>query len=232
MNNSDAVKFSEMWAAVRVDIYNKPVSKAALDIVFNSLSRFDFEDVHRGIELHINDTENGQFPITPTHVIANIEGRAQERGAVAWRKMIDAVSSVGPYEDVVFDDAAIHSIIHGEGGWVHICEYSEDEMRFFQNRFVKQYSSLVSRRDFDYPQMLKGITNDSNKGSKYEDGSPVNVSPPIVIGNKDQAKSVYRLGTDKKTEIHGLPILNEAAQALLINNKTRLLKSSKRSDNN
>lgn len=217
MNSNDKKVFAEMWSAVREDVYGKPVSNTALSLIFNSMQRFDIQDIQRGIEAHINDTENGQFPITPTHVIANIEGRAQERGAVAWRKLVDAVKQIGPYEDVVFDDAAIHSIIHGEGGWQHICTYSDDDMKFFQARFIKQYTSLVSRRDFDYPRVLKGITNLENEGQTYADGTPFEKAKPVSIGNVEQARLVYKGGTDKKTEINGLPHLEQITQKLLVN---------------
>ena len=216
MNNSDQAKFAEMWISVRTDIYDKPVSDGALDIVFSALSRFELIDIAKAIEIHVNDTENGRFPIMPAHIVANIEGAGQERAAVAWDKLSKAVLEIGPYQDVVFDDAAIHAIVETEGGWLTVCSMTDDDFKYFQNRFSKLYLTYVTRREFKYPRLLKGIANAQNSGKLDAQGAPIPINKPSVIGDKDVAREVLRGGTSEKLKItHGHEI-ESAIQALLV----------------
>ena len=49
-----------------------------------------------------------------------LDGTVTDRAALAWGKVLEAMSSVGAYSDVVFDDPAIHAAIEDCGGWVKI----------------------------------------------------------------------------------------------------------------
>lgn len=208
----------ELWQSVREDIYNKTITTAGLNLIFDNLSRFSLGDVKRGIGLHINDTQNGQFPITPTHVVANIEGRAEERGAHAWAKLAKAVETLSPYDDICFDDAGIHKIVQDEGGWIRLCGMNLEDFKFLQNRFIKVYSALVSKREFSYPKILKGISNSSNSGNKLADGSPIAIIPPVVVGDKEKARLVYQGGSNGRLEVTYNNEISNAVAGMIVNN--------------
>lgn len=221
MNNSDREKFYELWQYYREEIYDKKASTFGLAKNFELLSRFSIEQVEYAAELHVNDTQSGHFPITPTHIIANIEGRAEERGAQAWSKLSKAISNVSPYDDVCFDDAGIHRIVEDEGGWVKLCGMSEQDLKYLQNRFIKIYTALVSKRQFEYPKMLKGISNASNSGKKLEDGSSVKILPPTVVGGTEKARRVYSGGTNNKLQISHNNEISNAVSGMLVNNEDK-----------
>lgn len=206
MDNQDRKRFAEMWAGTRVEIYDKPVTAEGIEMVFRALSRFTIEQVEHGITLHLNDTQNGQFPITPTHVVAQIEGRADERSGAAWSKLYKAIGSVGGYSDVVFDDPIIHSVVENEGGWQHICLMTEDDCKYMQARFMKQYAALVSKSgQFKFPKVLAGSINLSRKANNLE------LDPPQTVGDIKLCRAVYRGGESKSLEINHHKTLAEFA---------------------
>lgn len=218
MNNNDRSEFAKLWTSVRDDIYGKPVSATALDIVFRALQRFDIADIQKAIEIHINDTENGRFPIIPAHVVANIEGAGHERSAQAWNMLVGAIKHIGPYRDVVFDDPTIHAIVANEGGWLKVCDMSEEDLKFMQARFNKQYVGYVSRREFNYPQMLKGITNSENSGKKDDEGKSFEIEKPAVVGDSEKAKQTYLGGSSGKPQINHNIEVSATVNKLLVSN--------------
>lgn len=196
MEISDQEKFAKMWAAVRNDVYDKPVSGTGLNLIFNTLKRFSIEQVREAIQLHVNDTQNGNFPITPAHVVAQIEGRGDERAGAAWRKLYGAIGSIGNYADVVFEDPIVHAIVDNEGGWVHVSLMTEEELKFMQARFNKQYTAYVSKSgQFEYPRVLRGSTNADRAAKGLE------LIAPETVGDRDKCRLVYRGGVETTLEI-------------------------------
>ena len=222
MNDQDRELFYEMWTQTK-SMYNRDASVGELEMVFDALSRFDLPDIRKAVILHVNDTENGRFPIMPAHIVANIEGAGQERAAVAWNKFLGAVVNVGWHEDVVFDDPVIHAIIQNEGGWINVCGFSDEDMKYMQNRFNKQYITYVTRREFDYPRQLTGITNAGNTEKKDHDGEPVEPNPPSIIGDKVQARVVWEKGSKR---------IGQITHSHLIDNLTKKLAAPKPTNNN
>ena len=197
METTDRENFAKMWSAVRVDVYDKPVSPQGIGLIFNALKRFSFDQVATGVEMHINDVENGSFPIRPSHVVAQIEGRGDERAGAAWRKLYGAIGSVGNYSDVVFDDPIIHAIVDNEGGWQQICLMSENDLKYTQNRFNKQYTQYVSKSGvFDYPRILRGAINADRKAKGLE------LDPPVTVGDVPACRLVYRGGKETTLELN------------------------------
>lgn len=200
MNQSDKKRFAVMWGMVRSEIYDKPVSATGINLVFNALKRFSIAQVERGIELHCNDTQNGQFPITPAHVVSHIEGNGDELSGIAWGKLYRSIGEVGAYSDVVFDDPIIHAIIENEGGWVKVALMIEDDLKYMQSRFNKQYLKYVSKSGaFNYPKLLTGMINTERRSKGLEP------DPPITIGDVAKCRDVYRGGIDNKLEIGRTP---------------------------
>lgn len=203
MDNGDRREFGEMWRAVRAE-YGQEVTKTGLSLAFAVLERFTLDEVKAGIAMHMSDTNNGQYKIQTAHVIANIEGRGDERAGVAWSKLYRAIGAVGSYSDAVFDDAIIHAIVEKEGGWIKVCLMVENDLKYMQARFNKQYVQLVSKSGvFAYPKVLSGTINLDRKARGLE------LDPPVTIGEVNQCRLVYRGGTDVTLEINHPKTANE-----------------------
>lgn len=66
--------------------------------------------------------------------------RIEDRAALAWDRVLEAIRNVGAYRSVNFDDPAINATIRTLGGWQTLCDAKADELRqFIRPRFLESY---------------------------------------------------------------------------------------------
>lgn len=73
---------------------------------------------------------------------------ADQRALIAWNAVLDAVSRVGGYSSVDFDDPVVHAAINaiaGQGGWSTLCEVPSEELRTWKRKeFLETYKAFLS----------------------------------------------------------------------------------------
>ncbi|MDY3058879.1 MAG: DUF6475 domain-containing protein [Fusobacterium sp.] len=114
----------------------------------------------------------------------------------ARNKILKAISSVGTYTTVAFDDPIIHLIIRDFGGWIKLGMKDMEELEnLLKWEFPKLYKAYAGRKNIDIPLMLEGRSDD--KTVKY-------------IGDKERALkwiTVYQAKTEQledKKQIKGV----------------------------
>jgi hypothetical protein len=200
MDKSDLPQFAEVWATA-CEVAGKPASDLAIEMAFNVLARHPFEDVRRAVMTHL---ETSQFVPKPADINNLIAGDPNSRKLEAWAKVESAIRRIGSYQTVVFDDPAIMVAIETMGGWIKLCEISDDELPFRRNEFTKLYSVQPPNQ---WPQKLIGITEARNAGEH-----PDSVPEPLLIGKKETARLVYQKGGDRRLEVAALRIENNKEQ--------------------
>ena len=110
MQDNDVTNFSEIMIGVG-EIYCKEINKSMIRLYWKILSRFDYIDVAKAFNSHIENPDSGQFFPKPADIVKFIDGTGQTRGLEAWSKLDYAIRTVGPYSSVVFDDAIIHAVV-------------------------------------------------------------------------------------------------------------------------
>ncbi len=127
-----------------------------------------------------NHVAESQFMPQPSDIIGRVNGTAQSKqleAVEAWALVDDAVRHAGPYRDVVFQDAAIHTAIGMLGGWdvLNNCE-SDQELRFLGKDFEKCYA--IALKKTGHPNILRG----SQPGDRA----------PYLAGDRDKCLAVLR----------------------------------------
>ena len=150
----------------------------------------------------MNDPERGQYAPKVADIVRILSGTATDRAVLAWGKCLEAMSSVGAYTDVVFDDPAIHAVVEDLGGWPKLCRTEMKELGYVQHRFCESHRAYTGRGQFDYPRRLGG---DRSPDSEYEKVG-LKLPRPALIGNPDRAKLVYQNGGAGKTSISFVPM--------------------------
>lgn len=183
----------EAFSALLTDVlayYGKDNTKFTTDIWWQAMQSFDLQQVGKALQKHATDPERGQFAPKVADIVKALQGTHGDRAAIAWGKAFDAMSSVGAYRDVVFDDPAIHAAIQDIGGWAKVCRTETEELSYLQHRFTQSYKAYAERGVFDYPKRLNG---DRSSDDEYR---KIGIQPPkpAVIGNVEQARLVYRGG--------------------------------------
>ncbi|OEE65889.1 hypothetical protein A1OO_08760 [Enterovibrio norvegicus FF-33] len=188
MNIRDQKDFAARLEAV-MGLYSKSLSKAVLDEWWRALKHMDFGAVDQALELHTQNPDAGQYPPKPADVIRLMGGTSKDRAIVAWSKVSKAISSVGAWNDVVFDDALIHACIDQMGGWAKLCQSSEKDLPFRAAEFENKYRTALFNPPESYPKSLSGMANQHNASQGLD------VSPPMTIGNIAQCREVYKGGS-------------------------------------
>jgi hypothetical protein len=170
--------------------YGKDSSKFLVNLWWSACEGFELEQVKTAMQAHMVDAERGQFAPKVADLSRILQGTTTDRAALAWGKTYDAMQRVGAYQDVIFDDPAIHATIEDLGGWSKLCRMDLNELSYLQHRFATAYKAYSGRPEFDYPRKLNG---DRSPDAEYERRG-IALPKPALVGNSERCKTVYELG--------------------------------------
>jgi hypothetical protein len=171
--------------------YSKDVSKFMLQVFWDALKRFDFQDVSRAFSLHAQNPDNGQWAPKVADILKLIEGSTATQGMTAWAKVHKAIGSVGRMRSVAFDDPLIHVVLDEMGGWYALCSTSEAELPFKAREFEKRYQGYRLRRETPpFSPYLIGGHEAENRSNGY--ATP---TPPALVGDPERAALVMERGS-------------------------------------
>lgn len=177
--------------------YRQPVSEFTLSVWWQACQPFALEQVRKGLTAHATDPERGQFAPKVADLVRILLGTHTDRAMLAWGKVHEAMSAVGAYQDVIFDDPAIHAAVDDCGGWPKMCRTDLKELSYLQHRFCESHKAYTGRGTFDYPRRLGG---DRSPDSEYErKGIPA--PRPAIVGDPERARLVFQGGSAGKTAI-------------------------------
>lgn len=166
------------------------VSQFTLQVWISACDGFTLEQVKKAIVQHATDPDRGQFAPKVADIVRQLVGTKTDMSLRAWSKVHSAMSDVGAYSSVVFDDPVIHRVIEDLGGWPKLCRTPVDDLSYVQHRFCEAYRAYAGRGDFEYPPCLIGDHADA--GAYAKRGLPP--PKPVPIGDREAALLVYRQG--------------------------------------
>lgn len=193
MQQNDFDDFVDVIQAVS-EQYGKRLSDSVIALYWQGLQDFELPAVKDALGRHLRNTDTGQFMPKIADIIRMLQGSTQDCAFSAWTKVDKAVRTVGPYESVVFDDPIIHRVLHDMGGWLLLCDKTDDDWPFVAKEFENRYRGLKSKSErIDFPSKLIGIFEKENKAN----GKPV--AEPLLIGDATKAQKVLTHGTSGLT---------------------------------
>lgn len=214
MQPNESKGFSELMTNVMA-YYGKDATPFMLSLWWDACAGVSLEQVTKAINAHVKDAERGAFAPKVSDIVRVLVGTTTDKAALAWGKVLGAMGSVGAYQDVVFDDAAIHAAIVDCGGWQKVCRGDLKELSFLQHRFCQSYKAYTERGMFEYPRMLGGDRSPDAEYQKYGRALP----KPAIVGDPARAAQVMQAGGAGGPQITfttvasllALPMLKEAA---------------------
>ncbi|MEQ6437197.1 DUF6475 domain-containing protein [Comamonas sp. w2-DMI] len=197
MQQSDRPAFAQLITDV-LAYYRQDASRFVLDLWWNACQGFELEQIRTAVQRHCTDPERGQFAPKVADIARVLMGTSTERAALAWGKVQEAMGAVGGWQDVVFDDPAIHAVIEDLGGWPKVCSTLLKEMSYLQHRFQEAYRAYVAAGQFEYPRRLAGA-----RDADWEYTSRGLPAPrPVFVGDRQRALLVLQNGSASgKTQI-------------------------------
>ena len=174
--------------------YRQDVSPFVLNVWWSACQPFDMDQVSKALTAHATNPDHGQFAPKVADVVRILTGTHSDRAQLAWGKVHEAMSSVGGYTDVVFDDPAIHAAINDCGGWVKLCRSELDDISYLQHRFGQSYQAYSGMAEYEYPKVLTGDRSPDSMFLKRGLQPPA----PVYVGDQGKAKQTFLLGGPTK----------------------------------
>jgi len=184
MSPTDKVKFGELMQGIG-EYYGKQVTPMLIQIYWNGLHGYTFEDVTSAINAHVRNPDSGQFMPKIADVERHLHGNTGTRAMAAWVKVSQAIQEVGTYMTVKFDDQLIHAVINDMGGWPAIGQITNDDLPFRIREFEKRYQAYLQIPPARTPEpVLLGVFERTNRVLGFNDSKE-----PVLIG-RDGGKSL------------------------------------------
>lgn len=190
MQQHERGQFAELLTNVMA-YYGKDCSTFTLTVWWNALQSCDMEQVANALQRHATDPERGQFAPKVADIVRTLHGTTTERAALAWGKVHEAISAIGAYTDVVFDDPAIHAVVEDLGGWPKVCRTDVKELPYLQHRFQEAHRAYAERGQFEYQRRLPGDRSPDHDYTRR--GLPV--PRPALVGDPKRALLVLQNGS-------------------------------------
>lgn len=207
MQPTDRPAFAELIHGVH-DFYGRDVSKFTLEVWWQAMKNYDLATVRDALGRHCMNPDTGQFLPKPADVVRMLGGTTKDAALVAWAKVQRAVSYVGSWQSVVFDDPLIHRAIDDMGGWVWLCSQDEKEWPFVEKRFCDHYRVYRLRSEVPaYPPKLTGRTDLGNVSLGFGEAKPV------LVGDRAACERVMAEGSSEHALVHIAARLEAPAQA-------------------
>lgn len=212
MQTEQADAFTDLLTDVMA-YYGKDVSTFMVQVWWGACENFELEQISTALQRHATDPDRGQFAPRVADIVKVLAGTTTDRAALAWGKVHEAMTAVGAYTDVVFDDPAIHAVIEDLGGWPKVCRTDLAELSYLQHRFQEAHRAYTGRGQFEYQRRLAG-----DRSPDFEFTSRgIPLPRPALVGDQAKAIAVLKNGNwAGKTLISTLP---EQAMRLLANSQ-------------
>lgn len=181
-------------AALVTDVlayYRQPVSEFTLSVWWSACQPYTLEQIRKAMTAHATNPDGGQFAPKVADVIRILDGTHTDRAMLAWGKVHEAMSAVGAYQDVVFDDPAIHAVVEDLGGWPKLCRTDIKELGYVQKRFCDGHKAYTGRGEFAYPRRLMGDRSADDTWTAKGLEPP----RPALVGDRDKAAMVFQGGS-------------------------------------
>ena len=203
MTPQDRAEFAQLVTNV-LAYYRQDASRFTLDLWWQACQPYTLAQLGQALTAHATDPDHGQFAPKVADLVRQLSGTHTERAALAWGKALEAMQAVGAYQDVVFDDPAIHAAVEDLGGWPNLCRTPMAELGHVQHRFCQAHRAYTARGagQFAYPRRLMGDRSPDGEWARRGLSPP----PPLLVGDAQRAQAVLAGGTPAgKTQITQAP---------------------------
>jgi hypothetical protein len=195
MNSNEKQDLYKLISSV-MDYYKQDVSPFSLNLFWEALKGFDFEQVSKALTRHAMNPDNGQFAPKIADIVKQLSGTTSDKAKIAWGKAYAAMEQVGAYQDVCFDDGIIHLVIEDMGGWVKICRTETKDIGYVQHQFCESYRAYTGRERVEYPSYLAGANGTGENMARLRMRG-ITPPAPITIGDREKANAVLISGSNQ-----------------------------------
>ncbi|MGW8324139.1 MAG: DUF6475 domain-containing protein [Desulfobacterales bacterium] len=151
-------------------IYGKALDKDVYAMYWEQLKEYDEETFHVMVTNLVKTfipTTQVPFPLLPHFLKAcgdDIDNRSQN----ALTALKSTIKQIGNWKSVSFGDRALHATIERFGGWIKICEWSQDNWNYNEKRFIQCYEAECRSVFSTGPDRLIGVFESHNSENMHK----------------------------------------------------------------
>jgi hypothetical protein len=171
MVEDDSTPFRELLQTV-AENYDVTLSPARILMFFGALREYELDIVRAAFDRFMKSPESRyKFPV-PVQIIETIEGTQNERDAILWETLSEAIRRVGPWVSIVCADHAFAAAIRAVwGSWPECAEAKIGNNEFvwmkYKSEFLTAYRVHKRRQPTGEPAMLIGHNDQSARDNSF-----------------------------------------------------------------
>ncbi len=191
MNQQHFPEFVARVAAIG-ELFGKELSQAVMQIYWETLKDLSLADFQTATNIVV---KSSKFMPRPAELREAVLPDLKSVAALAYDRLIRAVSEVGTYKSVTFDDPVLNCVVDSLGGWIALGEKTPDEwLRKEAERLYQVYAKRIASGGVaGVPVRLVGRLEMTNSRGRLD-----LVDPPVVIGDQGAAKKWLALAAPPK----------------------------------
>lgn len=166
-------------------------SAGLTEVYYQAFKHWEYEDFKKGCERVMDKRVYKGLPKIP-EIKEAIYGNLEDRAALAYHTMINALKRVGSWQTVIFEDGAIGQAIDAMGGWEYVNNITIDEWKFRRKDFESLYIAHTNRGDTK-PFTCFGLFDKINGTSGH-----ISQNKPILITRSGEHSEVERSPEEQK----------------------------------
>ena len=178
------------FAAIMLGVaenYGQTLTAEGGNLRFKALQAFELADIERAAMSLIANRKYTSMPTVADFLEHLGGGSLDDKAEVEAGKVLQAVSAVGGYQSVVFDDPVTQAVIQQTfGGWARLCrESSLKEEKWWRRDFIHAYGSYA-RQGISLSGYLPGQCEIDNSAGVFSREIPA----PVAVGSAQKAALV------------------------------------------
>lgn len=157
-------------------VYNVEPSLPLLSGYWMGLQDLPLTDVQMAVGRALR--QGGEFMPKPA-TLREMSGEATPaaRAIHAWVAVKLAISRVGAYQSVQFDDPIATHVVRMLGGWTRLCSTDSEELgKWVSQRFTRLYEDVCTSGRMPENEVLRGLHAIDAAGKQLEEPKPVQVT--------------------------------------------------------
>ena len=193
MIDNDKYEFEQVMRGL-AENFNSEITKQGLQFRFEALKSFSIEQVKNAAFGIVATRKYTSMPTVADFIEHTNGGSVDDKAQVEAGKVWNAISSVGCYDNVCFDDPVTQAVIKQSfGGWQKICqETMTDQQKWFIKEFCTAYGAF-SRQGLRYFGEFPGVYGQRTR----------------LVGDEARAKKVLSMANQNdKGKLGGNVVMN------------------------
>jgi hypothetical protein len=190
VTDQDKAQFAQAMAGA-AEVLGGEMTKPKLALYFKALEHLPIERVEQGLMRAVRELRFFPKPVEILDLAGDSVVNLSDLALIESSKAIEALSKVGTYSSVTFDDPVTMAVVDkGFGGWPEFSQAVRDEGAKWVGKDFCRFYETFARRGLQVHGHLPGISERDNVLQGYDRF----VQPPALVGDPEKARAVLACG--------------------------------------